>query len=243
MICLPGVPDVGNNGNTGCADYRLSCSAIFYGLLYFYVIRVFFLLPEMYVMRTGLLIISVAFLFGACKKQVSQTVPVTLPEMNTLHFNNAVAGQQQPKAVDLDGDGVTDILFSFLLVGDPLMPADKYQFYVSGAFQTDFPVNSGEEMPSLQKGDMISAAAFPQHQWYNASAILLAQKVVTNTQPPYWTGAWKDCSHGYFPFRIHKDGKQFYGWFEISFDTTSEKIILHNAAVARVPGTAVKAGY
>lgn len=190
-------------------------------------------------------IISVAilfFVFVACKKTVFTAPKPPAPEMQVTLFNNVSAGMGQSRAVDLDGNGTNDIYFSFQLVGDPIMQADKHQFYASGGFYTWFPVDPAEDMPALQNGREIGPGSFPGYEWYNASSIMLAQKILTATNPPYWTGAWKNNSHTYFPFYLLKADKKYFGWFEISFDMTTEKIILHRAAVSKEADRAVKAG-
>lgn len=196
-------------------------------------------------MRTSLLaLVLLASLAGCKKKLVAPSTPVEPPpvEMQVIALNNVTAGRQEPRVIDIDGNGTADVTFVFMLVGDPLMQADKYQFYASGGFYTSFPVNTSEEMPMLQSGQEIGNSSFPGFEWYNASAIMLAQKVITMSNPPYWTGAWKNSSHAYFPFYILKGDKKYFGWFEISFDTTLEKVILHRAAVAKQPEKVVKAG-
>lgn len=193
-------------------------------------------------MRTRFSVAVLLLVLVACKKEVDPAPQPTSPEMRVTSFNNITAGRQEPRQFDVDGDGIRDITFGFLLVGDPLAQADKHQFYVSGSFDTFFPVNPAEEMPLLQEGQEIAPGSFAGYNWYNAPAILLAQKTLTVSNPPYWTGAWKNASHKYFPFYLLKGDKKYFGWFEISFDTTIEKTILHRAAVSKLADKAVKAG-
>jgi len=84
--------------------------------------------------------------------------------------------------------------------------------------------------------------AFPQYNWYNASSLMIAEKIVSMNTPPYWNGQWKNADHQYLPFFLELSGGNYFGWVEFSFDTNSEKIILHKAAIAKKPAAEVKAG-
>ena len=188
--------------------------------------------------------IIAALVVAACScKKKSDSPAVTPPqEMLYTNLNNVEAGQQQPRSVDADGDGVTDINVTVLAVLDPIAGADKYKFNVSGAAHTDFPVNASDSMPILQQGASIGNFAFPNYSWVSAATVLLAQKTVTSPPPAVWSGPWKDKSNVYFAFRILKNNRFYYGWCQISFNTTTEKVILHKVAVSKVDGGVVKAG-
>jgi hypothetical protein len=193
-------------------------------------------------MRPALVFVVTVLLCTACKKKTLQPSEPAAPLMHFIDHNNITAGQSQAVSLDLDGDGIKDIYFSSQLVGDPLSQSDKRQFLVTGAFNTFFAVNAGEEMPVLSTGDVIGLQSFPQYNWYNASHILLAQKVITLTQPPYWEGQWKSAVRKHVPFYLRKNDDIYFGWFEISFDMNTEKIVLHGSGVSKEKDKAVKAG-
>jgi hypothetical protein len=44
------------------------------------------------------------------------------------------------------------------------------------------------------------------------------------------------------PIQIKKDNKRFNGWVELSFDMDAEKVILHRAAISKLPESQVIAG-
>jgi len=194
-------------------------------------------------MRITMLLLCATLLATACTKKNEVAPEPPLPEMTYRDYNDLRAGQQQSVAIDINNDGTKDIAFGFQLVGDPITQTDKHQFFVNGGFYTYFPVSNNERIPALQKGDRISANQFAGYNWYNASWILLAEKIVSSAQPDVWQGPWKNATHHYFPLMVLKGNDQYYGWFEISFDTTTQKIILHRSAVAKVAGAAIKAGY
>jgi hypothetical protein len=71
---------------------------------------------------------------------------------------------------------------------------------------------------------------------------MLAQKIISNTEPPFWDGIWKSAFHRFVSFQIIKDGEVFNGWIKISFNMSAEKLILHRAAICRKPYKTVRAG-
>jgi hypothetical protein len=147
---------------------------------------------------------------------------------------------------DLDKDGQNDFGFSTLLVGDPLLERDYHQYSIVSNLYTncqvnDNEVNDNEETPVLQKGDKIGPAPLEGFHWYNASHVVIAQKIIEE-KGTTWSGNWKSISHGYQPVSILKGDKTYYGWIELSFDMQNEKIILHRAAVAKEANVAVRAG-
>jgi hypothetical protein len=179
---------------------------------------------------------------GACKKTETKPPENTHPQMtytnlldSAIHFNHFAS-------FDLDGNGEKDIAFSTLLVGDPIYQQDKWQWWVSSSIYTNLPVNGYENIPVLDYLDSIPIHDFSDYQWFNASYVMLAQKIISITNPPYWDGTWKESSHHYVPIQIKKDGELFNGWVEISFNTKDEMVILHQAAVSQEPYKAVMAG-
>jgi hypothetical protein len=193
-------------------------------------------------MRSSLGFVLLLLLSTACKKKSFEVPAPAAPLMHYINQNNITAGVAQTISLDLDNDGIKDLYFSSQLVGDPVSQSDKRQFLVTGAFNTFFAVNSSEQMPVLSTGDMISQQSFPQYEWYNTSQVVLAEKIITLTQPPYWQGQWKSANHNYIPLYIRKDDNIYFGWFELSFDTVTEKIILHSSAISKEKNKAVKAG-
>lgn len=192
-------------------------------------------------MKTILFLISALMLLAGCKKTASNPI-TSIPEMEYIHFNNQEVHFNQRFTVDMNHDGIIDFSAYTLFDGDPVMKADYHQYYFGSAYYTDFPINNKEEVPMLNKGDRIDGKVFTSYNWYNASDIVMAQKVVTKTQSR-WEGMWKNASHQYLPLRINVDEETYYGWIEVSFDSTSEKIILHKAAMCEEAGKAVKAGF
>ncbi|HYO23056.1 MAG TPA: hypothetical protein VER36_11675, partial [Flavisolibacter sp.] len=79
--------------------------------------------------------------------------------------------------------------------------------------------------------------------WYEVSSIVLAEKVIPLHGEVSWRGLWKEATHHYLPLQVEKNGQIFLGWAEISFNTDTQKLILHKAAISTESGKEIKAGY
>jgi hypothetical protein len=182
----------------------------------------------------------------ACKKKqdlipIQPPVPVP-PPMTMIDLKDTAVRFNRAVILDIDNDGANDIYFTTLLVGDPVMQQDKWQWLVSGAFDTNFPVNINESLPVLALNDAVTAGVMPGYTWYNAASVLLAQKILSVAIPPYWMGDWKNVSHRYIPFQLIKATGLYTGWVEISFSTDNEKLVLHKAAVCKELNKDIRAG-
>lgn len=177
---------------------------------------------------------------SSCKK-TEVIEPVLLPEMKYIPLNDAEISAGTWKGVDVDEDGMSDFYFNTLLVGDPLLQQDKLQFYANSRIEDYLLNNESEQTPGLYKNEIINIQ-YPGYEWNHISAIILAEKVTGMTEPPFWRGNWKDALHRYLPIRINRNGQSFLGWIELSFHSETEKLILHRAALSKIPDLAVKAG-
>lgn len=188
------------------------------------------------------IIISALLLFTACKKSTVIDPINTHPQMMYTDLTGSVVGFNQHKAIDLDKDGYNDIGFGTMLVGDPVNKQDKKQWLVTSSFYTSLPVNTLEGIPMLALSDLITIGNFPGYFWYNASGVLLAQRIIEE-QNTYWLGDWKDAYHRYIPLQLNKNGQLYNGWVEISFDLRTEQVVLHRAAIAKEANKNIKAGW
>lgn len=188
--------------------------------------------------RFLMIMLGCLFILGSCKKEND------IPANNSLEFfdlKNATVKYQQPATLDFTKDGNTDFSFGVLLVGDPVLQRDRYQFYVSSRVKTNLLNDANDESPMLNKGDLITL----QHEgytWYEVSAIVLTEKIVTN-QSITWNGRWTNANHKFLPIQIERDEKLYNGWIELSFDKAAEKIILHRAALSKIPDVSIRAVY
>ena len=189
---------------------------------------------QKYFMLAGLV------LLGACHK-TSEKSPVT-PVIDYIEFNKEIAFTQY-FSFDLDSNGSKDFLFYTLLVGDPILGRDYHQYHIVSSIGASFPIDTlNEQTPALAGNMAISPHSPAGLSWYVATDSWIARKVIGTTGAPYWEGNWKDASHRYLAIRVDRAGHGYYGWLEVSFDATAEKIILHRAALCREAGKEVKAG-
>lgn len=164
--------------------------------------------------------------------------------MEYFEFNNHEIGAGIPGfSIDLNRDARIDLVFSTLLVGDPLNQVDKLQFLVQSNIKVNLPVKVGEEIPVMNKGDLIALTNFQGYQWFELSSIVLVQKIISFNQAPIWEGHWKLAANKYIPFQIIVSDKIYGGWIEISVNTANEKLIVHRAAISKDANKVVKAGF
>lgn len=178
----------------------------------------------------------------ACKKPGPEPVAAPHPSMLYKDLADTSIAFGRIAYFDIDDNGEKDVLFSTQLVGDPIEQKDKRQWMASTSFNASLPVNSTEHIPVLRYPDNIPLSDFSGFAWYNASSILLCQKTITMTTPPYWEGDWKEASHNFVPVQIKKQDGLYNGWVEISFSTSKEKLTMHKAAICKEPGKSIKAG-
>ena len=181
----------------------------------------------------------------ACKKTAPEPTdpPVpTDPSMLVTDLGDRSIAFGKSASFDLDNNGAKDVLFSTMLVGDPIEQKDKKQWLVTSSFEANLPVNSTEHLPVLRLLDSIPLNNFSGYSWYNASSIVLSQKTVPVTSPPYWEGDWKDASHRFVPIQVEKQNGLFNGWIEVSFSIDNEKLILHKTAISKEPNKGIMVG-
>lgn len=201
-------------------------------------------MPENYFMKKIFLFLLPVLLVTACddKEIIVQPPPQSHPPMKYTSLNNVAIKFGQQKSLDIDGDHTVDLLFSSILVGDPILRRDRRQYYVNAAFNVYSLVNGQEQTPRLESGDPILVVDHPGFNWFNASSIMLAEKIIEETGPAHWEGNWKDAAHGYMPVQIRKNDLVYNGWVEMSFNTNTEELILHRAAICSEAGKNIKAG-
>ena len=189
-----------------------------------------------YFILAGLLALS------ACHKTTIEQPAETPPVMDYTEFNQEISFGQS-FFVDIDQNGSKDFLFYTELVGDPILKRDYRQFHIGSSYAASLAVDSiTDETPALAKNTAISFGSPQGFNWYNASGVWLARKVIGTTEAPFWEGGWKNASHQFLAVRVDRAGLGYYGWLEVSFDSNAEKVILYRAAICREAGREIKAG-
>mgnify|MGYP001025604312 CR=1 FL=1 len=176
--------------------------------------------------------------FTSCDK------PAVKPnsEMTFNDLQNKEVKFNEFVTIDMSNDGVVDLRFSTLLVGDPIAQQDKQKYLVTSLINCFLPVNSQENTPVLNKGESIPLENFQGCTWYEIAQIELAQKVIGMTGAPFWEGLWKSVNHNYLPVQIKVNNQRYNGWIELSFDMSAGKIILHKSAISKLPEKNAVAG-
>lgn len=188
------------------------------------------------------LLLPVLLLTACDDKDIIQPPIQVHPQMRYTELNNVTIKFGQQKSLDIDGDNTKDLLFSTVLVGDPIARVDKRRYFVTASFDVFSLVNEQEETPALNKEDAITISNPPGFNWYNASSLVLAEKIIEETGPAHWEGNWKNADHHYLPVQVRNNNLRYNGWVEVSFKMDSGELILHRAAVAVEAGRDVKAG-
>ncbi len=185
--------------------------------------------------------------FVSCKKETVVQPPATIPqpvvEMEYINLNNRSITINTPAAVlDVNNDGAYDLIFTVLLVGDPINKVDKSQFTVISSYYTSLPVNINEQVLSMKRSDLIPVNHFNGSNWYNASGIVLIEKNEFATGAIVWRGNWLGSVKQYLPFQVLKNNLRYNGWVELTEDKANERIILHQAAISKEAEKNIKAG-
>ena len=178
-------------------------------------------------MKRMTIALALVIFLSACTKTLVKPRPGS-PRVTYQHFSDSAVMFGRSASFDLDGNGEKDIHFATLLVGDPLSQQDKRQWLAVCSFNTSLPVNKDENIPVLNLNDLIPINDFSGYRWYNASGIVLSQKVIGMSAPAYWEGAWRDASHRFIPIQLRKNSLVYNGWVEISFDKLLEKFSFTN---------------
>lgn len=177
-----------------------------------------------------------------CKKPLSEPPVLSHPSMSVKDLEDSSLTFGRHASFDLDDDGEKDVFFSTQLVGDPIEQKDKRQWMVTTSFYANLPVNSAEHIPVLHYLESIPLNNFSGYAWYNASSILLSQKTLTMTKPPFWEGDWKEASHRFVPIQLKKENGLYNGWVEVSFSTANEQLTLHKVAICKEANKSIIAG-
>ena len=178
----------------------------------------------------------------ACRKPPPEPPVQPHPSMLVKDLADSSLAFGRIASFDLDDNGEKDVLFSTQLVGDPVEQKDKKQWMVTTSFNANLPINSTEHIPVLRYLDSIPLHDFSGYAWYNASSILLSQKTLSMTTPPFWEGDWKEASHRFVPIQLKKQDGLYNGWIEVSFSTANEKLTLHKAAICKEANNSIIAG-
>lgn len=190
--------------------------------------------------------VVVLFISFVLMVSCSKTKPggvVGYPQMQYINLHNREVKPRQPATVlDLDNDGVADVFFSVMLVGDPVYQVDKTILLANSSFYSNLFVNNMGETPVYNMGDIINGQSSAMGSWYNASSVPLMEKRLFMSGASSWHGNWRYAQHRFMAVQVTVQGRKYNGWVEISAAPGSEQIILHGAAISKEPEKNVLAG-
>jgi len=183
-------------------------------------------------------VLTIATLLVSCQKTWPPIPgkPNPIPEKQEMEYTDVNIEIKKGKSlqIDVDKNGTKDILFSTLLVGDPIYQQDKLQFFVQGSQYTYFLMGPDETSPIYNKSALIPIDNQSQHTWFDISFEILAEKVTPVTGDIFWKGQWKNVSKKYFGFQVKRNDKFYLGWIELSFSIPEEKLTVHRLAIRRL---------
>ncbi|HYJ37288.1 MAG TPA: hypothetical protein VEV87_01680 [Chitinophagaceae bacterium] len=181
-------------------------------------------------------------LISACNKNDDRVQPG--PDMKYTDLQQAEVKTGTTQRLDLDEDGTIDFSLQVILIGDPVAKEDRHTFVAGSTIDTYLlAIDNTETGKRLNKGELIGLVPPGGFEWFQVARVVMAEKIISESKPPYWRGEWKDGSHQFLSVQIGKNGSRYNGWIEISTDTNGERMILHKAAISKVPYADVRAGY
>jgi|GEM_PF-786203 len=191
---------------------------------------------------------AIALLASCSKRDVPLDAPVKLPppgedfpEMIITGLNDLEVEYQKTQRLDLDNDGIFDVMFAVWYIGNPNQHEDELLYFAASGTESALMVGSDNESPRFSKGDLIPVKPVDGHDWYIVSQVEMAMKNIGYGQP-YWEKAWKDVSHKFLAIRVQRSGQLYYGWIEVSMNKEKSTLILHRTGISKVADKAVKAG-
>lgn len=196
-------------------------------------------------MKIPFLIASAVVLFSSCNKKdiiIDPPPAIGFPDMLVTELNDAEIKHEQYKTIDLDQDGVTDLVFATWYIGDPVEQEDEILYFASSSVKTSLMVAGENTSPRFNKSDVIPVKPVEGHEWYVVAQVEMAMKNIGYEIPPYWEKDWKDANHKFLAVQVNRNDKLYYGWVEVSMNKANSTLILHRAAISKEPGRAVKAG-
>lgn len=191
-----------------------------------------------------LTVLCALFAIASCsEKDVVTPPPTNHPKMKYTDLQDREVKYGKNQGIDVDGNGTIDFAFYVIYIGDPLLQQDKVRFLAGSNIACNLLVDPNNNSPVMAPGEIIRLGNTPPYEWFEVSEIFLGERILTDNLPPFWQGPWKDVSHKFIAIQLVKDGARFNGWIEISFNTVSEKLVIHRAAISNEAEREVKAGH
>jgi hypothetical protein len=167
--------------------------------------------------------------------EINERVNVAEETASTVaHFETANANFEvgEPFYLDVDKDGISDFLFHTVSFHQEGSVRTKYM--VKGLDNNQVLAASGHAAITEDGETVGSAPAFDNLSWSDSHAEILEGVVDGNGQS--YTGTWSGDRSQYIGFKLVKDGKDFYGYAEVTIDPVNEKASVPGYSINRAPG-------
>ena len=139
--------------------------------------------------------------------------------------------------IDIDRDGRDDFSFTVASIYEEGSLEIKYLVHALHGHQI---LTAGEHVAILESDEVIGAETDSSIEWTSGSGQIIEQ-IISNEQAG-WFGTWSGGRQQYVGLKLAKDGKEYYGWAEITVDAANEKATIVSYAINRVPGQSIHAG-
>jgi hypothetical protein len=160
--------------------------------------------------------------------------------MQYQNLKDAVVTFNESQAVDLDQDGVNDMIFGL----NPLDDARPgYGFDLQSRDRVEMYADKGDSIPALVEGTFIRE--IPQDPWHwdrEASLLCSFESGTLNGDEDKWEGYWTHVSNRYLGVRLRRGALWYPGWIRMSMDTNLYILVLHDAAISVEPADLIEAG-
>ena len=138
----------------------------------------------------------------------------------------------EPLYLDVDKDGISDFLFHTVSYHEEGSVRTKYM--VKGLNNNEVLAASGHAAITEDGETVSSEPAFNNVSWSDTHAEILEGVVDANGQS--YNGTWSGDRSQYIGFKLVKEGKEYYGFAEVSIDPVNEKASVPGYAINRAAG-------
>ncbi len=160
--------------------------------------------------------------------------PSPFSEIIYTNLGNRTVAYNQSQTIDLDNEGQPELSFSVMLAQENGINQLQYRVYALRANKV-FEV-AGRAL-KMSEGQMIEPG-----NPFDKNVAPLVTRLESNGSIT-WQGDWLEANRGYLGFQFQlADGETRYGWVRMSFDRTTEKLILHDVAYNQRPQNGLAAG-
>lgn len=177
--------------------------------------------------------------FISCSKDFS---PILIDEQNEDLTDITISNGKY--YLDINNDDTTDFVFEYSYIQSMDVPPSSRAKILS-----IFPINNlilytiNQGQIPLNEGDTISAKMDSNQIWqYFTGDIAYIKWNINNGWDEFWSGEWAGVLNKYFPFGLKLNNEVYYGWMEMSCDSSTGTLTIHDYAVNNKANEYILAG-